>query len=66
MKIKLNIDKKVFNDVYYPYLFDYSHKYEIWYGGSGSGKSYFIAQKILIKALNSKRRVLVVRKTMVS
>ena len=34
MKIKLNIDKKVFNDVYYPYLFDYSHKYEVWYGGS--------------------------------
>lgn len=45
---------------------DYSHKYEILYGGSGSGKSYFIVQKLLIKALSEKRRVLIIRKTQVS
>ena len=66
MEIKLNIKKKVFNDVYFPYLRDYSHKYEIYYGGSGSGKSYFIAQKLLIKALTDKRDVLVIRKVGVS
>ena len=66
MEIKLNIKKKVFNDIYFPYLRDYSHKYEVYYGGSGSGKSYFIAQKLLIKALTDKRDVLVIRKVGVS
>ena len=66
MQINLQLSKKLFNKVYYPYLTDYSHKTEVWYGGSGSGKSYFIAQKLLIKALNSERRILVIRKTQVS
>lgn len=34
--------------------------------GAGSGKSHFIAQKLLVKALKDKRKVLVVRKTQVS
>jgi phage terminase large subunit len=54
----------VINDAYEPYLFDYSHRYEIYYGGAGSGKSVFIAQKILVKALDHKRKVLIVRKTL--
>lgn len=29
--ITLNIDKNVFNDVYYPYLMDYSNRYEVYY-----------------------------------
>ena len=66
MEISLNLNKKIFNDVYYPLLRDYTHKYEIYYGGSGSGKSYFIAQKLLIKALTDKRDVLVIRKVGVS
>ena len=32
------------------------------YGGSGSGKSVFIAQKLIIKACKDKRKVLVIRK----
>ena len=64
--IDLTIDKKIFNKTYFPYLKDYSHKYEIYYGGSGSGKSYFICQKLLIKALTYKRKILIIRKTMVS
>ena len=31
--IDLNIDKKVFVPLYYPYLWDYSHRYEVYYGG---------------------------------
>ena len=31
--IDLNIDKKVFVPLYYPYLFDYSHRYNVYYGG---------------------------------
>lgn len=29
--ITLNINKRVFNDVYYPYLMDYSNRYEVYY-----------------------------------
>ena len=61
-KVSLNINKKVFNEVYYNYLFDYSRRYEIYYGGAGSGKSVFVAQKLVAKALRSKRKILVVRK----
>lgn len=61
-KITLNIKKNAFNDVYYPYLFDYKRRYEIYYGGSGSGKSVFVVQKLIIKACNRKRKVLIIRK----
>ena len=61
-KINLNIKRTVFNDVYYPLLLDYTHRYEVYYGGAGSGKSVFVAQKLLIKACRSKRKVLVIRK----
>ena len=60
--IKLNIARSLFNDAYFPYLFDYSHRYEVYYGRAGSGKSVFITQKILCKACTSKRKVLIIRK----
>ena len=59
---KINIDRKIFNDSYYPYLFDYTHRIEAYRGSAGSGKSHFIAQKIVLKALRSKRRVLICRR----
>ena len=62
MAIQLNINKSIFNDVYYPLLLDYSRRYNIFYGGAGSGKSVFISQKLLLKALKQKRKVLVIRK----
>ena len=62
--IDLHISKQIFNETYLPYLTDYSHRYEVYYGGAGSGKSHFIAQKILFKALNDKRKVLIIRKTL--
>ena len=52
------------NGAYMPYLYDYSHRYEVYYGGAGSGKSVFIAQKIILKALSDKRKVLIIRKTL--
>ena len=60
--INLNISKQIFNDKYYPYLKQYTEPLEIYYGGAGSGKSVFICQKLLIKALENKRKVLVIRK----
>ncbi|MBO5843460.1 MAG: PBSX family phage terminase large subunit [Bacteroidales bacterium] len=62
MKINLNIKKTAFNEVYFPHLLNYSHRYEVYYGGAGSGKSVFISQKLLIKSLFRKRKVLVIRK----
>ena len=60
--ITLNIDKSVFNDVYIPHLLDYKNRYEVYYGGAGSGKSVFVGQKLIVKACNSKRKILVIRK----
>ena len=60
--IRLNIARSLFNDAYFPYLFDYSHRYEVYYRGARSGKSVFITQKILCKACTSKRKVLIIRK----
>ena len=62
MNILLRINRMQFNDVYYPWLENYSKRYETYYGGAGSGKSVFIAQKLLVKAINRKRKVLVIRK----
>lgn len=61
-RIVLNLKKALFNDCYWPHLQDYSRRYEVYYGGAGSGKSVFITQKLLLKALNRKRKVLIIRK----
>ena len=60
--MKLNIHREIFNDIYFPHLLDYDKRYEVYYGGAGSGKSVFIAQKLVIKALRDVRKILVLRK----
>ena len=61
--IDIKINKRVFNDVYYPYL-DNDDRYLIFYGGGSSGKSFFIAQRYIYKLLTRKRcNLLVVRQT---
>lgn len=61
-QIELNISPKIFNTTYFPHLQDYSKRYEIYYGGAGSGKSVFLTQKLLIKSMARRRKVLVIRK----
>ena len=56
------LNPAIFNDWVYNGIEDYSHRIEVYYGGAGSGKSYGGTQKIYLKALNSKRKVLVIRK----
>ena len=46
MEVNIKISKKVFNDVYLPYL-DNTDRYLVFYGGGSSGKSYFIAQRFI-------------------
>jgi phage terminase large subunit len=56
------LNPAIFNDWVYNGIDDYSHRIEVYYGGAGSGKSYGGTQKIYLKALKSKRKVLVIRK----
>ena len=58
----LNIDEDVFLPVYYPYLWDYSKRYNIYYGGRGSGKTVFLVSKLLLKGLLEKRNILLMNK----
>lgn len=60
--MKINLKKSIFNKAYLPYLQDYSKRYEIYYGGAGSGKSKFVSQKLVYKAMQSLRKILVLRK----
>lgn len=60
MAKKLNPAK--FNDWVYKDIADYSKRVEVYYGGAGSGKSFGATQKILLKALKYRRKVLVIRK----
>lgn len=60
--MKINIQEDVFNPVYLPYI-NNSNRFQIYYGGAGSGKSVFCSQKILYSVLDWKTcNVLVVRK----
>ena len=60
--IKLNLSKKLFAPYALPYITDYSSRFEFWYGGAGSAKSYSITQKIIIRCCNEKIKILVCRK----
>ena len=60
--IELNLSKKIFIPKFYDYIFDYSHRWEIYIGSAGSGKSYSITQKLIIRACNEKIRILVCRR----
>ena len=62
MKINLTIDRNQFSPTLFPLLEDYTHRWEIYLGGAGSGKSYFVSQKIIIRCIKEKIRILVCRR----
>lgn len=62
-QINLKLSKELFVPKFYPLLLDYSHRWEIYMGSAGSAKSYFITQKLIIRALNEKIKILVCRRT---
>ena len=62
MDIKLSIKKNQFSPKLFPFLLDYSHRWEFWCGSAGSGKSYTISQKLIIRCCKERIRVLVCRR----
>ena len=63
MDVNIKISKKVFNDVYVPFL-DCDDRYIVFYGGGSSGKSFFIAQWLTYRLLKPEKfNLLVVRQT---
>ena len=61
--VNLNIKKSVFLPCYQPYITDYSKRYNVYYGGRGSGKTRFVMSKLVLKGLKEKRTILLMRKT---
>lgn len=60
--IELKLTKKLFTPKFYPYLLDYSHRWEFWMGSAGSSKSYTITQKLIIRAVKEPIKILVCRR----
>lgn len=58
--MRLNLDKRLFNPVYLPFLFC-ERRFQIFFGGAGSGKSAFAAMRCVLDVLSG-RNYLVVRK----
>lgn len=58
----VNVDASYFNQAYLPYV-KREERYQIFYGGSGSGKSNFLASKLILDLLEKKQKLLVVRQT---
>ena len=63
--ISINIDPNIFNHAYIPHFMSKEEfKYNVFYGGSGSGKSNYIAHYLIIDLLKNKKRLLVIRQTL--
>ncbi len=63
MNVNIRISRKVFNEIYLPYLDDDS-RYLVFFGGGSSGKSYFIGERWIYRIVQPVRHnLLVVRNT---
>lgn len=56
----MELDVKI-NDHFFDYVFDWNHYVYFMFGGYGSSKSYNTAIKLILKAFEEERRILVVR-----
>lgn len=61
-QINLQLNKGLFIPKFFPLLLDYSHRWEYWVGSAGSGKSYTIVQKLIIRACAEPMKILVCRR----
>jgi len=58
--VTVDIDKDVFNEIFIPHLNNYARQ-QIFYGGSASGKSVFLAQRCVYDLLRGDRNYLICR-----
>lgn len=58
--MKVIIPQDAFNPVYLPLLYEEESRYLVLYGGAGSGKSLFTAQRLLIRLMEQPGRNLLV------
>lgn len=61
-QINLKLSKSLFVPKFYPLLLDYSHRWEVYMGSAGSSKSYFITQKLIVRACTEPIKILVCRR----
>jgi phage terminase large subunit len=61
-QINLQLKRSLFVPKFFPLLYDYSHRWEVYNGSAGSAKSYFITQKIIIRCCREKIKVAVCRR----
>lgn len=58
-----HVRKSEFSDIFLPHLESYDKRINVYYGGAGSGKSYFVVQKLIFKFMKDPgRKGLVIRK----
>lgn len=62
-QINLKLNKGLFVPKFYPYLLDYSARWQVFMGSAGSAKSYFITQKCIVRACRETVKILVCRRT---
>ena len=61
--INLKLSKSLFVPKFFPMLLDYNSRWEVYMGSAGSAKSYFITQKLIVRACNEKIKIMVCRRT---
>lgn len=57
--MRIELDAKLVNQVYIPH-FGNNHRFQLYFGGASSGKSYFLAQRVVLDTLQG-RNTLVLR-----
>jgi phage terminase large subunit len=63
-QIEITAPRELFNPCYYPYV-NLIERYEVYYGGASSGKSYFIADKLVLQlSTRANRNLVLVRHTL--
>lgn len=61
-EVSLKLSKNLFTPKFFPYLLDYSRRWEFYMGSAGSAKSYFITQKLIVRAVWEPIKILVCRR----
>ncbi|EJA6666146.1 TPA: PBSX family phage terminase large subunit [Clostridioides difficile] len=61
MAINLEINPNIFNPIYLKHQLNNNNRYQIYFGGSSSGKSFSLAQRTILDVFKGNRNYLIVR-----